>query len=392
MKELITSFRWQDILDIVIITFIFYRLYLWLRRKRALRMIIAILALPFFYLLAQWFDLPLTVWGFKNLWAIILFVVIVIFQQEIRAALASITLPAFLLGKSETEKLESKDLERIVEAACKMGEKRIGGLIVLQRRDDLDEFIHGKTRVDSEISEDLLISIFNPLSPLHDGAVIIQGGRIQYATALLPVSQSPVLSKDWGTRHRAGIGITEVSDAECIIISEERGEVLFAHQGKAKRTRDEEDLKKNLSQLSTLPREARWKKDWYRPLLDDVPRKLIFLLLVCILWVFVVGIRQGEMTYDIPIEYYSVPQHLGMMGDPPREINVRLRGSQRFLSSLTPGQVRVRVDLSRAHAGNNQVSLSESDMSVPSGITITHFYPRRIAVQLSEAGKANMKK
>ncbi len=392
MRELITSFRWQDILDIIIITFIFYRLYLWLRRKRALRMIIAILALPFFYLLAQWFDLPLTVWGFKNLWAIILFVVIVIFQHEIRTALASITLPAFLLGKSETEKLTSKDLDRIVDAACKMGQKRIGGLIVLQRRDDLDEFIHGKTRVDSEISEDLLISIFNPLSPLHDGAVIIQGGRIQYATALLPVSQSPVFPKDWGTRHRAGIGITEVSDAECIIISEERGEVLFAHQGKAKQTRDEEDLKNNLSQLSTLPRESRWKKDWYRPLLDDVPRKLLFLLLVCVLWVFVVGIRQGEMTYDIPIEYYSVPQHLGMTGDPPREINVRLRGSQRFLSSLTPGQVRVQVDLSRARTGSNQVSLSESDMSVPSGITITHFYPRRITVQLSETGKVNMKK
>jgi uncharacterized protein (TIGR00159 family) len=392
MRELITSFRWQDILDIIIITFIFYRLYLWLRRKRALRMIIAILALPFFYLLAQWFDLPLTVWGFKNLWAIILFVVIVIFQQEIRAALASITLPTFLLGKSETEKLTSKDLDRIVEAAYKMGEKRIGGLIVLQRRDDLDEFVHGKTRLDSEISEDLLISVFNPLSPLHDGAVIIQGGRIQYATALLPVSQSPVVPKDWGTRHRAGIGITEVADAECIIISEERGEVLFAHQGKAKGTRDEEDLKNNLSQLSALPREARWKKDWYRVLADDLPRKLLFLLLVCVLWVFVVGIRQGEMTYDIPIEYYSVPQHLGMTGDPPREINVRLRGSQRFLSSLTPDQVRVQVDLSRAHAGNNQVSLSESDMSVPSGITVTHFYPRRITVQLSEAGKVNPKK
>jgi YbbR domain-containing protein len=98
------------------------------------------------------------------------------------------------------------------------------------------------------------------------------------------------------------------------------------------------------------------------------------------------------MTYDIPIEYYSVPQHLGMTGDPPREINVRLRGSQRFLSSLTPDQVRVQVDLSRAHAGNNQVSLSESDMSVPSGITVTHFYPRRITVQLSEAGRGTTKK
>ena len=392
MKELLTSFRWQDILDIVIITFIFYRLYLWLRRKRALRMIIALLALPFFYLVAQWFDLPLTVWGFKNLWAVILFVVIVIFQQEIRTALASITLPSFLLGKPETEKLTSKHLDRIVEAAFKLGEKRIGGLIVLQRRDDLDEFVHGKMRLDSEISEDLLISIFNPLSPLHDGAVIIQGERIQYATALLPVSQSPTLPKDWGTRHRAGIGITEVSDAECVIISEERGDVLLAYLAKVQKMEKREDLKKGLSELPSFSKENPWRKNHLRHLLDDVPKKLFFLLLVCILWVFVVGIRQGEITYDIPIEYYSIPQSLGMSGDPPREINVRLRGSQRFLSSLNPDQIRVRLDLSRTRAGSNQVSLSESDLNVPSGITVTHFYPRKITVQLSEQGKPNSKR
>jgi uncharacterized protein (TIGR00159 family) len=392
MKELLTSFRWQDILDVLIITFVFYRLYLWLRGKRALRMIIAILALPFCYLVAQWFDLPLTVWGFKNLWAIILFVVIVIFQQEIRAALASITLPSFLLGKSERERLTSGHLDHIVEAAYKLREKRIGGLIVLQGRDDLDEFIHGKTRLDSEISEDLLVSIFNPLSPLHDGAVIIHGGRIQYATALLPVSQSTILPKDWGTRHRAGVGITEASDAQCLIISEERGEVLFAHLGHARRAEKKEDLKNRLSQLSSLPKEKPWRKGWPFQLFNELPKKLVFFLLVCVLWVFVVGIRQGEMTYDIPIAYYSVPQHLAMTGDPPREINVRLRGSQRFLSSLTPDQVRVRVDLSGGHAGNNQVTLSESEMSVPSGITITHFYPRRINVQLSEVGKTNGRK
>jgi diadenylate cyclase len=392
MKELLTSFRWQDILDIVIITFIFYRLYLWLRRRRALRMIIALLALPFFYLVAQWFDLPLTVWGFKNLWAVILFVVIVIFQQEIRTALASITLPSLVLGKSEIEKLPSKHLDRIIEAAFKLGEKRIGGLIVLQRRDDLDEFVHGKMLLDSEISEDLLISIFSPLSPLHDGAVIIQGERIQYATALLPVSQSSTLPKVWGTRHRAGIGITEVSDAECIIISEERGDVLLAHLAKAQKMEKREDLKKGLSEFPSFSIENPWKKNQLRHLLNDVPKKLFFLLLVCILWVFVVGIRQGEITYDIPIEYYSIPQSLGMSGDPPREINVRLRGSQRFLSSLNPDQIRFRVDLSRTRVGNNQVSLSESDLNVPSGITVTHFYPRKITVQLSEQLRPNMKK
>ena len=215
MKDLLNLFRWQDGLDILILTFVFYHLYLWLRKKKALRMILAILALPFYYLVAQWIDLPLSVWGFQNLWPVILLVLVVIFQQEIREVLGSITLPAFLLGKPE--KLPSKGIEKIAEAAFRMVAKGIGGLIVLQKGNHLDEFIHGKSLLDAELNEDLLVSIFNPQSPLHDGAVIIWGNRIRYAAALLPVSQSPSLPKEWGTRHRAGLGITEVSDAECIL-------------------------------------------------------------------------------------------------------------------------------------------------------------------------------
>jgi diadenylate cyclase len=387
MKALLTFFRWQDVLDILIITFVFYRLYFWLRRKRALRMIIALLALPFLYLAAQWFDLPLTVLGFENLWAVFLFGLIVIFQQEIRSALGSITLPSFLLGKSETEKRTAKHLDRIADGCFELAEKRMGALIVLQRKDDLDEVVHGKTRLNSEISEDLLISIFNPASPLHDGAVLIEGERILCATALLPVSQSPVLPKFWGTRHRAGIGITEVSDAESIIVSEERGEVLLAHRGRAEKIQNREALKKALSELPSLRKERWWKRHRLRRLLDDLPRKLLFLFLVAALWVLLVGIRQGEISHSIPVEYYSIPQSLGIAGDPPREIDVRLKGSQRFLSSLDPERIRVRVDLSRAHAGNNQVSLSEEDMNVPSGIIVTHFYPRKINIQLSEHEK-----
>ena len=387
MEDFLYSFRWQDGLDILIITFVFYRLYLWLRKKRALRMIVAILALPVFYLLAQWIDLPLTAWALKNLWAVILFLVIVIFQKEIRDALGSITLPTFLLGTPGTEGMISKTFDEIVEASFRMGEKRIGGLIVLQKKDDLDEFVHGKTLLDSEVNEELLISIFQVGSPLHDGAVLIHGNRIRCATALLPVCPSPSLPKDWGTRHRAGIGITEVSDAEVIIISEERGEVLWAHQGKAEKMANREDLRNHLSVPVALSGKEGWKKKWGGHLLSDLPRKILFLFLVSLFWVFLVGIRQGETTFDIPIEYYSVPGHMKIVGEPPKEINVRLKSSQRLLSSLDVAQIRLRINLSDAHSGSNQVILSESNLNVPSGITVTHFYPRRINVQLAENPK-----
>jgi uncharacterized protein (TIGR00159 family) len=389
LKDLIHVFRWQDGLDIIILAFVFYRLYLRLRRKRALRMILAILALPFFYIIAQWIDLPLSVWSLQNLWAVILLVLVVIFQQEIREVLGSVSLPTFFFGRSE--RLTSKILDKITEAAFQMANKRMGGIIVLQRRDDLDEFIHGETLIDSEVDEDILVSIFNPQSPLHDGAVIIQGDRIRYATALLPVSQSTSLPKEWGTRHRAGLGITEVSDAECIIISEERKEVLFAHKGNVERKEGREELKKSMATLSSFQERKSREKRWLQRLFNDLPIKASFLFLVCLLWIFVIGIRQGMISFNIPIEYYSIPQNLEISGQPPKEIKVRLKGSQRLLSSLNPDHIRVQVNLSGAHPGANQVALSEMNINVPSGITVIHLYPQNIKIQLSQISKSNKK-
>ncbi len=381
MKDLLKLFRWQDGLDILILTFVFYRLYLWMRMKRALRMILVILALPIYYLLARWIDLPLSVWGLQNLWAVILLVLVVIFQQEIREVLARITLPSFLFGKPE--RLASKHVDEIVEATFKMAHQKIGGLIVLQKEDDLEEWIHGKIPLDAEVNEEILISIFNPYSPLHDGAVILSRDRVRYAAAMLPVSQSPSLPREWGARHRAGLGITEVTDAECLIISEERKEIFIASGGKAEKIESREDLKRSLSHLPLPSGEKERKTRWPTRILQDLPVKALFLFLVCVLWVVLIGVRQGEISFNIPIEYYSIPPDLEINGDPPREINVRLKGSQRLLSALSPDRLRVQIDLSKSRSGTNRISLSDANIVVPSGITVTNLYPRNIRLQLS---------
>ncbi len=387
MKDLLNLFRWQDALDILILTYIFYRLYLWLRKKKALRMILAILALPLFYIFARWIDLPLSVWGLQNLWPVILIVLVIIFQEEIREVLGNVSLPSFFFGRSE--RLTSKAIDKIVEATFQMADKKIGGLIVLKKGDDLDELIHEKTPLDAEINEDLLISIFNPQSPLHDGAVIIWGDRIRHAAALLPLSKSTSFPKEWGTRHRAGVGITEISDAECIIISEERGEVLLAFKGTLQKKEGREDLKQGLVHVAPVQEAKDGERAWPKKLFEDLPKKALFLFLVCVLWVFVIGIRQGEVGFNIPIEYYSIPQNLVIAGEPPKEVNVRLKGSQRLLSSLKPDQIRVRVDLSNAHKGGNQISLSETNINTSPGISVINFYPRNIRLQLSPISNAN---
>jgi diadenylate cyclase len=381
MKDLLNLFRWQDALDILILTFIFYRLYLWLRKKKALRMVVAILALPLFYIFAQWIDLPLSVWGLQNLWPVIVIILVVIFQQEIREVLGNISLPSFFFGRLEG--LTSKTIDHVAEAAFQMANRKLGGLIVLQRGDNLDEIIHEKTLLDAEINEDILISIFNSQSPLHDGAVIIQGGRIQYAAALLPLSKSTSLPKEWGTRHRAGVGITEVSDGDCIIISEERGEVLLASKGAIEKKQGKEDLKKSLADLTPIgdTKDKEWT--WPKKILKDIPIKVLFLLLACLLWIFVIGVRQGEVSFNIPIEYYSMPPNLEIVGEPPKEVNVRVKGSQRLLSSVKPDYVRVQVNLSNTHKGTNQIALSEASITTRPGITVTNLYPRNIKLVLS---------
>jgi diadenylate cyclase len=270
-----------------------------------------------------------------------------------------------------------------------MANRRIGGLIVFQKGDNLDELIHEKTDLDAEIHEDLLISIFSPQSPLHDGAVVVQGDRIRHAAALLPLCKSTSLPKEWGTRHRAGVGITEISDAECMIISEERGEVLLACKGTLQKKERREDLKQALVDVAPVQQKKNAEKSWPKKLIEDLPRKGLFFLLVCLLWVFVIGLRQGEVVFDIPIEYYSVPQNLAITGEPPKELNVRLKGSQRLLLSLKPDQIRVRVDLSKTHKGTNQISLSEANIDAGPGISVSNYYPRNIRLQLSPAFPAD---
>ena len=390
MKDFLNLFRWQDGLDILILAYIFYRLYLWLRKKKALRMILVILALPLFYIFARWIDLPLSVWGLQYLWPVILIVLVVIFQEEIREVLGNVSLPSFFFGRSE--RLTSKAIDKIVEAAFQMADKRIGGLIVLQKGDDLNELIHEKIPLDAQINEDLLTSIFTPQSPLHDGAVIIHGDRIRHAAALLPLSKSTSFPREFGTRHRAGIGVTEISDADCIIISEERGEVLFASKGRVEKKQGKGELKESLADLAPEGSIKDKEKTWPKRIFKDLPRKALFLFLVCLLWVSVIGIRRGEVSFNVPIEYYSMPQNLLIVGEPPREINVRLKGSQRLLSSIKPDQIRARVDLSNTRNGLNQIPLSEANINTGPGISVTNFYPRSIRLQLSQTSNTNKTK
>jgi YbbR domain-containing protein len=150
---------------------------------------------------------------------------------------------------------------------------------------------------------------------------------------------------------------------------------------------NKKERREELRQALVLAAPVQERKDgenlWPKKLFKDLPQKALFLFLACLLWVSVIGIRQGEVGFNIPIEYYSIPQNLVISDEPPKEVNVRLKGSQRLLASLKPDQIRVRVDLSHVHKGNNQISLSEANIDRGPGISVANFYPRNIRLQLS---------
>jgi len=230
MIEMLRHHRWVlDFLDILLMSVVLYRLLLILKGTKAVQMLIGLGILLLASIASRYLELYTIDWLVQSFWAQIVIAIIVLFQPEIRRALAHIGEAQFL---TFTKAEELKSLEEIVRASISLANKKIGALIVIERDTSLKDFIEVGTPLDAKVSRELLVSIFHPTSPIHDGAVIIKGNRIAAAGCFLPITLSSELSKSLGTRHRAGVGLTEETDAIAIIVSEETGFISMAGNGK----------------------------------------------------------------------------------------------------------------------------------------------------------------
>ncbi|RMH05875.1 MAG: TIGR00159 family protein [Aquificota bacterium] len=233
-------FTWKDLLDIVAVALLFYGVIYFLRITRGFVILKGLTVLVAFWLFAEVIGLKVLSWIFEKLWTVGLFSLVVIFQPEIRKALIRLGQRA---GVSVGKSVEERVVERIVRGCSFLSERQIGALIVIERSQNLDGLLEGCVLLDAIVSVELLITIFNPLSPLHDGAVVIRGDRIVYTSCVLPLSKAHDLPTKYGTRHRAALGITEESDALCVVVSEETGEISLAVGGKLNKNLDAELLK-----------------------------------------------------------------------------------------------------------------------------------------------------
>lgn len=248
----ILRFNLSSVIDILIVAYLMYRLMLLIRGTRAVQLLKGLAVLLVITAFASLFNLYTINWLLGKLMTALVVALPIVFQPELRRALEKLGRGRILKHPPLTfagDAGQAKIIAEIARSAAVLSKNKMGGLIVIERETGLEEHIDTGVKIDGLATAEFLVNIFVPKTPLHDGAVIIRGDRVAAAACLLPLSENPHLSTDLGTRHRAGIGITEHSDAVAVIISEETGTISLAVEGGLYRHLDEPDLSKRLSQL-----------------------------------------------------------------------------------------------------------------------------------------------
>jgi len=247
----------KNSLDIFIVAFIIYRLMLFIKGTRAIQMIMGLVLFGFVYLMSYYFELTTTGWIMEHFWSVLLIALIIIFQPEIRHMLAEMGQRPILSSFFKYE--ETQVMGEIIKAALALSKSKTGALIVMEREKRLRPYIEVGAILTSRMTERLLLSLFYPGSPLHDGAVIIGGNRIFAAGCYLPLSLNINISKHLGTRHRAAVGITEETDAVVLVVSEETGNISIAVDGKLYTNLSEEGIREHMQTLFKIAKKEEKK-------------------------------------------------------------------------------------------------------------------------------------
>lgn len=255
-----------DILEIIIISFVIYHILLWLRNTRAWFLMKGVVSIMVMFMIAVILEMNTIIWIAQNVVYIGMIAVIVVLQPELRRALETLGKKNFLgafwpmeFNRGEEGLFSDRTIKEVTKACVEMSKVKTGALIVVAQNDLLTEYENTGIEIDAAVSSQLLINIFEHNTPLHDGAVIIRGNRINSATCYLPLSDNMYLSKELGTRHRAGVGISEATDAMTLIVSEETGKISIAYKGDLMRNLKAEEIEVYLQKIQNKPTEEKKK-------------------------------------------------------------------------------------------------------------------------------------
>lgn len=387
---IIANLRFQDILDILFLTLIVYYLYVWFWGTKAFKALVGLLALGIVFTLARFWGLFLTTWVFQILWQVLIVLIIILFQSEIRQVLERVN-PLQMIGLRPLSK--SADwVPNLVKVLFSMAEQKIGALVILERMDLVEELITGGIPIEGDPSTELLMSVFQKESPLHDGALLVRKGRVAKVGCYLPLSSADGLPKEWGTRHRAALGLSERCDAWVVVVSEERGEISLARGGQMIHVADFNQLSKLVQEafVPTGPTDVAWRERILAPIVHRWPVKLGALGLVCLFWLLLAGQQNFEVTLKVPLEVKNLPATLEILEPVNPEVQITAQGLRKDASTLNKRNVHAEIDLSTARFGNRVFRINRDQIVLPSDrVKIVHIKPSQIGFKLRKTARTD---
>ncbi|MBI3421148.1 MAG: TIGR00159 family protein [Candidatus Sungbacteria bacterium] len=381
-----------DVFDVLIIAVLLYTMLLLFKQTRSFLVLVGIGIMVLLYALAQIFHLYLTSLVLQSFFAVFFVVIIVIFQEEFRRFFEALASLSTRKGGSRPLQQDSSAIDEIVQAAAYLAHRKIGALMVVRGRENFDRHIEGGKLMDAVISEELVQSIFDPSSPGHDGAVIVEGNRLSRFGVHLPLSNNFERIGKHGTRHSAALGITERSDALAIIISEEQGTISVAERGVLSSLNQVQDFTQVLQRFlkENFPEEA--YSTWDRVVRKNPWEKLIAIVSASLLWIFL-AFPSGAVQRDfvLPISYRDLPSGLLIEDAHPAEVTVTMgaRGSRAF-DAADLGTLEVSVDVNRVKPGLNSLELSGRMIQRPLSISVIKIAPSAVQIAVKKYNLASV--
>ncbi len=374
-----------DVVDIVLVTALVSAMLGLIRRTQAGFVAIGILIVGGLYIVARALDLQLTAWIFQGFFAVFLIMIVVVFQEELRQLFERIAM--WSLGRRESTSAAAGSPDIVMTCLADFARDRIGALIVLPGTQPIHRHVQGGIELDGRLSKPLLASIFDKNSPGHDGAVIIVDDRITHFAVHLPLSREPEGRVHRGTRHSAAVGLTELTDALCLAVSEERGEISVARDGRLRVVRSAQDARIAIDRFYEEKRPpVERRMPWTQLVRENAFEKAIALGLVIALWyLFVPGSRRVELAYDVPIAIRNLPPNFALESIEPPTVEARFSGLRRAFYLFEPARLQILIDASLVRLGRRTFHLSSEDLEYPKDLTLQALEPETVRISVRKA-------
>ncbi len=378
--ELTRSFRPADAIDIALVAMFLYAVLSWFKETASRSVLVGVFLLALVYFMARAFDMYMTVLLFQAVFAVLLVTLVVVFQEDLRRAFERLGTWG-KIGERRPFPDDFSYFETLSETAAALAARHVGALLVLRGKDPLQRHLSGGVRLDGKLSRPLLESIFDPHSTGHDGAVIIEDGRITQFAAHLPLSRSHHELSGRGTRHTAAVGLSERCDALVIVVSEERGRISVAEQGKLRQMASGVDLEERLEKF--------WRRNFpqadgtvrHRWLRRNSALKAGAVGLACLAWFFIshraVTVQQ---SFNLPVEFRNVPDRLVVASSEPATVNVILTGQEREFYLLQPSTLKVSFDLKNIEEGPQYLTIDDHNVARPFQLDVYRVEPRNVTL------------